>query len=132
MKKVIAFGTFDIFHPGHENYLRQAKKLGSYLLVVVARDETVENIKGFRPKKNEKERLKNVKASKLANEVVLGNLKNKLLIIKKYKPEVIALGYDQCSFSGDLPKELKRLGLKSKIVRLRAYKPKIFKSSKLK
>ena len=40
-KKVMVFGTFDIFHKGHENFLKQAKKLGDCLTVVVARDETV-------------------------------------------------------------------------------------------
>lgn len=45
MKKVMTFGTFDVFHPGHLYYLREAKKLGNYLVTVVARDETVLNIK---------------------------------------------------------------------------------------
>jgi len=132
MKRVIAFGTFDIFHPGHESYLCQAKKLGDYLLVVVARDETVEKVKGFRPKKNERERLKSIQTSKLADGIALGNLEDKFEIIKEYKPEIIALGYDQTSFSKELPKKLKDLRLNAKIVRLNAYKPEIFKSSKLK
>jgi len=44
--KVLAFGTFDILHPGHEFYLKEAKKHGDILDVVVARDSTVEKIKG--------------------------------------------------------------------------------------
>jgi len=38
-KKVMVFGTFDIFHPGHRSFLNQAKKYGNYLIVVVARDK---------------------------------------------------------------------------------------------
>ena len=131
MKKVIAFGTFDIFHPGHISYLKQAKKLGDYLIVVVARDETVKKVKGEKPRKNEKTRLKIVKESQLAEKAMLGNLGDKYAIIKKYKPDVIALGYDQKSFSEGLKEKLKELKLKTKIVRLKAYQPQIFKSSKL-
>jgi len=34
----------------------------------------------------------------LADRVVLGNLKNKYAIIKKFKPDIICLGYDQKYF----------------------------------
>lgn len=132
MKKVIAFGTFDIFHPGHISYLKQAKKLGDYLMVVIARDKTVEEVKRKKPKKNEKVRLKIVKESKLAEKVILGNLKDKYAVIKKYRPDIIALGYDQNSFSEGLEKKLKELNLKTKIFRLKSHKPKVFKSSKMK
>ena len=46
MKKVILFGTFDIFHKGHKNFLEQAQEFGDYLIVVIARDKTVKKIKG--------------------------------------------------------------------------------------
>ena len=132
MKEVITFGTFDYFHPGHASYLKQAKKLGDYLIVVVARDKTVEKVKGKKPRKNEQKRLKIIKESGLAEKVILGNLKDKYAVIRKYKPEIIALGYDQKSFSQGLEEKLRKFKLKAKIVRLKAYKPKIFKSSKMK
>ena len=46
MKTVMAFGTFDLMHPGHEYFLRQAKKRGDYLIAVIARDSTVKKLKG--------------------------------------------------------------------------------------
>ena len=48
--RVLAFGTFDILHPGHDHYLQEARKLGDELWVVVALDETVRQGKGRLPK----------------------------------------------------------------------------------
>ena len=132
MKKVIAFGTFDIFHKGHESFLKQARKYGDFLCVVVARDGTVQKIKKKRAKNNEKTRLTEVKVSGLADKVILGNLRDKYVVIKKYKPDVICLGYDQNFFIDELENKLKSFGLvKTKIFRLKSYKPGIYKSSKI-
>ncbi len=130
--KVIVFGTFGIIHPGHRNFLRQARKHGEYLIVVVARDKTVEKIK----KKNvnhERKRLKNIKDSWLVDEAILGSLTDKYAAIKKYRPDTICLGHDQKYFIDGLKKELERANLKkTKIIRLKPYKPEIYKTSKLK
>jgi FAD synthetase len=131
MKKVITFGTFDIFHKGHQSYLKQAKRLGDYLIVVVARDKNVKDFKRKETKNKEKERVKIIKKNKLAGKVILGSIKDKYLVIKKYKPDIIALGYDQKVNLKELKNKLKEFRLKTKIVRLKAYKPEIYKSSKL-
>jgi FAD synthetase len=68
-KVVMAFGTFDILHAGHEHYLNQAKELGDYLIVVVARDQTVRSVKGEAATNSEKVRLNNLKKTGLANQV---------------------------------------------------------------
>jgi len=61
MKKTLVFGTFDILHPGHEYFLKEAKRHGDQLVVVVARDLTVKQVKKLMPDNNELERLKIVK-----------------------------------------------------------------------
>lgn len=131
-KTVLVFGTFDLLHPGHRAFLRQAKKLGDVLVVVVARDLTVNKLKRHAPHQVELKRAQNVKKLKLANRVLLGSLKDPYQIIKKIKPDIIALGYDQSHFIADLPAKLKEFELPTKIIRLKSYYPKKNKSSFLK
>ena len=130
-KKVMVFGTFDIFHKGHENFLQQARNHGDFLRVVMARDITVSKIKGYAPKYSEQERMNIIKKSALADEVVLGSLNDKYKVIRDYRPDIICLGYDQKFFIDDLRKELDKSGLnKTKIIKLNPYNPGIYKSSK--
>ena len=67
MIKVLVFGTFDIFHEGHMNLLRQAKMHGDFLGVVVARDATVLKVKGRSPRYSEQERVQVIKKSGLVD-----------------------------------------------------------------
>ena len=39
MKKIITYGTFDLFHKGHVNLLRRVRELGDHLTVAVSTDE---------------------------------------------------------------------------------------------
>lgn len=127
--KVLTFGTFDIFHPGHLSYLKQAKKYGDELVVIVSRDETVKKVKGKYPRNNEEFRLNKIKELDFINKVRMGNLGDPYGIIKEEKPDIICLGYDQDSFTLDLGKKVKEFKLNTKIVRAQAYKPEKYKSS---
>lgn len=129
LNTVMAFGTFDILHNGHENFFKQAREYGDYLIVVIARDKTVEQVKGKLPRNNETARLKAVRASGLADEAVLGSLTDKYAAIKKYKPDVVCLGYDQQVFTDNLKNKLAEYKLNAKIVRLKPYHPDKYKSS---
>ena len=104
------------------NFFKQARKYGDYLIIVAARDKTVEKIKG-KPRNNEKKRL--LKIKKYADKAVLGYIKDKYKVIKNLKPDIICLGYDQKSFVKDLRK------FKIKIKRAKPYKEHRYKSSKL-
>lgn len=129
MKKVLVFGTFDGIHKGHLNFLKQAKKCGDCLIVVVARNATIKKLKGKFPLKNEAERIKELEKCKIVNEVMLGNKSNPYKELKKVKPEVICLGYDQKFFVKSLPSKIKKLKLKTKIFRMKPYRPNKFHSS---
>lgn len=128
MTKVMVFGTFDGIHPGHLNFFKQAKKYGDFLIVVVARDKTIKRIKKHLPSLKERERLKIIENCQLVNKAFLGRLQNPYWIIKKIKPNVICLGYDQIAFTEDLGQELKKMGLKTKVYRLKPYKPERYHS----
>ncbi len=132
IKRVLVFGTFDGLHPGHINFFQQAKALGDYLIAVAARDITVNEVKGRFPKRSELLRLKAVKQCKLVDEATLGNFGNPYAIIKKTAPDIIALGYDQNSFSANLPEFIKKENLKIEIIRLKPYCPESYKSSLMK
>ncbi|MEA1926406.1 MAG: adenylyltransferase/cytidyltransferase family protein [Patescibacteria group bacterium] len=131
MKKIMVFGTFDIFHPGHKNFFEQARTYGDCLIVVIARDKTVLEVKGVLPKNNENVRLKMVRESNLVDRAVLGSLGDKYEIIKEKKPDVICLGYDQRFFTDKLEEKLEEFDLEDTvIVKMRSYHPEIYKSSK--
>jgi len=132
-KKVLAFGTFDIFHKGHEFYLKEARKHGNTLNVVVARDSTVKQIKGKFPLNNELKRLIKIQNLDYVDKAFLGYEEDKYKIIEELKPEVICLGYDQNSFTDNLKKILKKRALNPKIIKFeKGFKPYKHKSSKLK
>ena len=131
-KKVLVFGSFDLIHEGHKYFFNEAKKLGDELIVVVARDSTIRKFKGHEPKFNEEERVLHIKNIENVDKIFLGYEGDKWKIIEEIKPDIIALGYDQNSYTKGLRKGMKERGLKVKIVRLKSHKPEKYKSSLLK
>lgn len=131
MIRVVATGTFDLIHPGHEFFLREAKKLGDHLTVIVSRDETVKRVKQRPPIHSEAERLDAIRKLGLADEVALGRLEeDKHATVLDLKPNVVALGYDQAAFTDHLERILKERGLTNvRVVRLPAFKPEEYKST---
>jgi cytidyltransferase-like protein len=129
MKKVMVFGTFDIIHPGHIHMLKEAKEYGDFLIVIIARDETVRQVKKHQPLNNELARRSAVESLGIANRVRLGHLDNKHDVLKEEKPDIVALGYDQQHFIEHLENALEDY---VKIVRLAPFHEDKFKSSKLK
>ena len=124
---VMIFGTFDGLHPGHEYFINSARDCGQKLTVVVARDQ---NARKFRKNllQHEMTRKKLIKKRFRDVLVVLGDKIDPMKMVKKYRPDLICLGYDQIGFSAVLKKRFPRIPIK----RLKSFHPEIYKSSKLK
>lgn len=103
----MVFGVFDRLHDGHRFFLREARACGDRLVVVVARDEFVERFKAKRPWQTAEERIAVIVREGLADEVVLGDeTEESWKVVKKYRPAIIALGYDQTILKETLEKRL--------------------------
>jgi FAD synthetase len=120
MVKVMATGTFDLLHMGHIFFLKEAKKLGDTLVVVVATDTTVRKLK-HEPVTPQDVRLRLIKELKVVDEAYLGAEDDMYKIVEQVQPDIIALGFDQIHNEADITSELKKRGLKAKIVRLPKY-----------
>lgn len=128
------FGTFDMIHKGHEDMFQQARELGEepYLIVSVARDSAALRHRGFAPQKNEEARRAALAAHPLVDEAILGDEEGYIAHIVAAKPDIVALGYDQeGEYVERLEEELARAGLSPRIVRLKAFEPETYKTSKL-
>ena len=123
MKKVMVFGAFDGLHPGHLDFFKQAKKYGDFLIVSVGTDKNVTEIKGKTPLFNQRERLALIASVELVDKSVLGAERDFYRQIRKHKPHIICLGYDQWATEADARVELDRVGLKeTKGISLKPYK----------
>lgn len=126
MKKILVFGTYDKFHPGHQYFLTEAKTHGDYLTVIIARDHNVEKLKGKLPRDNELTRQAKVAAWPAVDEAILGleDFSKKEAIIDQVQPDVICLGYDQAP-------NFKAPSHTIQVIRIVAYQPEKYKSSLL-
>ena len=117
MVKVMATGAFDLLHMGHIYFLKEAKKLGDTLAVVVATDATVRKLK-HEPVTPEDIRLSLIRELKLVDEAFLGYEEDMYSIVEEIQPDIIALGYDQTHDEKKIKNDLKQRGLKVEVIRL--------------
>ena len=94
MKKVITFGTFDLFHIGHLNILERAKEMGDYLIVGVSSDELNWSKKQKFPIFSCDERKKILGALKYVDEVFVEEVIDKEEYCKKYHADIFVIGDD--------------------------------------
>jgi len=95
MKKIITFGTYDVFHVGHVNILERARAQGDYLIVGVSSDLMNKSKKGRLPIYSEIDRLHILRALSCVDEVfVEESLELKEEYIKRYKADALVMGDD--------------------------------------
>ena len=121
-KVVLASGVFDLLHLGHVKFLEEAKKAGgkdAELIVIIARDSTVEENKGRKPIMSENQRRALVESLKVVDEAVLGFEKFDLGdVIERIKPDIIALGYDQADMEKGVKEYVDKHKLNIKVIRV--------------
>mgnify|MGYP001589199552 FL=1 len=121
---VLVLGTFDGLHDGHRFFLREAKKLGNKLIASVTTDEVIQRIKNHTPTYHLEERLRALEASGLvhlavAGDKVLGNWS----ALRQWKPDIVAIGYDQAKLEEKLDKLIAKEHLPITLVKISAHDP---------
>jgi len=92
--KVITYGTFDLLHIGHINFLKRAKALGDYLVVGISTD-SFNKIKGKKTIIPYEERVEIVKSLKFVGEIIPEkNWEQKINDIKSHKIDIFTIGDD--------------------------------------
>lgn len=95
MKKVITYGTYDLFHQGHYNLLKRAKALGDYLIVGVTSDYFDKSRGKFNVHDDLMTRIENVKKTGFADQIVVEEyFGQKIDDIKKYGVDIFTVGSD--------------------------------------
>ena len=95
--KTVVFtnGVFDLLHPGHVRYLRQARALGDALIVGVNADASVRRNKGpDRPINSQDERAEVLAALDCVDAVVIFDEDTPAEIIRAVQPDILVKGAD--------------------------------------
>ena len=87
-------GVYDMFHIGHLNMLREAKKHCDYLIVGVHSDEIVENYKHRKTVINEEDRREIVSAIKYVDKAVINTTRDKMELLQMHHFDVVFIGDD--------------------------------------
>ncbi len=131
-KTVMVFGVFDGLHEGHFHFLSEAKKYGKELIVVIAHDQTAFRLKNRPPKTTLTDRIIAVSKQKMVTEAVPGdNTEGIWEVVWKYKPDVIALGYDQERLHEALVRDQAMFSWPIEFIVINSHKPDEFHSSLL-
>ncbi len=95
MRRVITFGTFDVFHIGHVNILERAKEFGDYLIVGVSSDALNFSKKKRYPIFSEEQRMRMVNALYCVDEVFIEeSLEQKGLYLQEHAADILIMGDD--------------------------------------
>lgn len=95
MKKVITYGSFDLFHQGHYNLLKRAKELGDYLIVGITTEQYDESRGKLNIQDSLLQRIDNVRNTGFADEIIMEDHEGqKVEDIEKYNIDIFTVGSD--------------------------------------
>ncbi|WP_394980194.1 pantoate--beta-alanine ligase [uncultured Helicobacter sp.] len=95
MRRVITFGTFDLFHYGHLQILKRAREFGEYLIVGVSSDSLNFAKKNRYPIYTQTERRDIIESIKYVNYVFIEeSLELKRQYCLQYKVDILVMGDD--------------------------------------
>jgi len=126
--RVLVFGTFDLLHPGHIQFLEEASLLGK-IFVVLTPDELCKKFKGHYPVNkflDRKKRLENLGC--IFAVYSADSIPGSYNILKKINPDIILLGYDQGALRKRINDKIIENKLKTKVIIGKPYRPEIYKS----
>lgn len=112
---VLTGGKFNHIHPGHVRLLKRCRSLG-YLIVVLAHDSR--NKKPYAVPV--RQRKKNLEKLKMADRVVVGSPASFAGVVRRYRPDIIVLGYDQKLPDRETQKTVREMGIR--VVRCRRFR----------
>lgn len=128
----MVFGTFDGVHDGHTHFFREAIEFGDELIVVVARDEHVLELKGKHPQRPLAERMEEVGYESEVSLVITGDEElGSYDVIREHCPEMVVVGHDQDELRQSLEDWLADEQMDLHIEQASAYMPEVFKSTYL-
>ena len=117
----LAQGTFDLLHPGHVHYLREAAEYGDELHVIVARCDNVTHKPA--PVCPDRQRCEMVAALSVVDEARLGDEDDFYVPVRAIDPDVVVLGFDQHHDPEEIRTALRDRGVDADVVRASGREP---------
>ena len=128
----LCHGAFDIFHIGHLNHIKEAKKNCDILIISITSSNFISKSPSL-PYNDDQSRLEIVKNLELVNYVFLDESPSALLVLNSLEPNIYFKGNDYKKkandYVGNLKKEL--LVLKKKKIKFHTTKAPLQSSSKI-
>ena len=129
--RVLVFGTFDVLHPGHVRFLREASTYGP-VTVALTPDKLCQRYKGHRPVNPYATRAERLSRLRYVAVVVPADeASGTFAVVGATRPTTVVLGYDQLELGKLLAERLAYLLSRPHLVTLPAYRSSTYQSSRL-